>query len=79
MKRRTFIHSIGVGALLGIYSQNKSILATTDAISLPGGSPETAHIAKESIESELAKRYTFKQFVEGKSTRSSCRTSHFKQ
>ena len=71
MKRRRFIHSIGAGVLLGIYSQNKSIRAAADTVISPGVGSENPHIASTGflIENELAKNYTFEQFVEGKSNR----------
>ena len=71
MKRRKFIHTIGAGLLLGIYSQRKSILAATNTVATPGEGSENPRIAKSAnlIENELAKNYTFEQFVEGKSNR----------
>jgi chromosomal replication initiator protein len=71
MKRRKFIHTISAGVLLGVYSQSKSILAATNTVASPGEGTENPHIASPGflIENELAKNYTFKQFVEGKSNR----------
>ena len=69
MKRRIFIHSIIASVLFGIYLQNKSIVAATNTVVSPGEGSENPHGASPGffIENELAKNYTFGQFVVGRS------------